>query len=310
MRQRYPGQMSLVESLARSIDVVTPDLIELRRDLHQYPELSWNEERTTDLVASWMDKCGVAYERFEGTGLTADIGPDEGPIVALRADLDALPVVDTSQDPWRSTVPGVSHSCGHDVHVSALLGAGVALAQAHEAERLPVRVRLIFQPAEEVMPGGALRVLAAGALRGVSRIFALHCDPTLDVGQVGVREGPITGASDHIHVTLSGRGGHTSRPHLTEDLTFALGKVITELPAILSRRLDPRAGVSVVWGMVRAGSAPNVIPHGGVVAGTVRMLDAVAWADAEHLIRQLITAIVAPYSVTAEVTYQRGVPPV
>ena len=130
------------------------------------------------------------------------------------------------------------------------------------------------------------------------------------MGRVGLREGPLTGAADSLTVRLVGKGGHTSRPHLTEDLTFALGKVITELPAILSRRLDPRAGVSVVWGMVRAGSAPNVIPHGGIVAGTVRMLDAVAWADAEHLIRQLITAIVAPYGVTAEVTYQRGVPPV
>jgi metal-dependent amidase/aminoacylase/carboxypeptidase family protein len=126
--------MSLVESLARSIDVVTPDLIEVRRDLHQYPELSWHEERTTDVVAMWMDKSGIPYERFDGTGLMADVGPDEGPIVALRADLDGLPVADSSQDPWRSTVPGVSHSCGHDVHVAALLGAGVALAQPHLAD--------------------------------------------------------------------------------------------------------------------------------------------------------------------------------
>jgi metal-dependent amidase/aminoacylase/carboxypeptidase family protein len=108
---------SLVESLARSVDVVTPDLIEVRRDLHSYPELSWQEERTTDVVAMWMDKTGIPYERFEGTGLMAEIGPDEGPIVALRADLDALPVIETSQDPWKSTIPGVSHSCGHDVHV-------------------------------------------------------------------------------------------------------------------------------------------------------------------------------------------------
>ena len=151
------------------------------------------------------------------------------------------------------------------------------------------------------MPGGALHLISAGALEGVRHVFGLHCDPSLDVGRLGLREGPLTGAADALTVRLIGKGGHTSRPHLTEDLTFALGKVITELPAILSRRLDPRAGVSVVWGMVRAGSAHNVIPHGGVVAGTVRMLDAVAWADAEHLIRQLITQIVAPYSVTAEV---------
>ncbi len=302
--------MRLAESLTRSIEVVTPDLIEVRRDLHAFPELSWHEERTTDVVASWMDKLGIPYERFEGTGLMAEVGPDEGPIVALRADLDALPVEDTSQDPWKSSVPGVSHSCGHDVHVAALLGASVALAEAHAIEPLPVRVRLIFQPAEEIMPGGALKVLAAGALKGVGRVFALHCDPSLDVGQVGLREGPITGASDRIHVVLSGRGGHTSRPHITEDLTYALGSLVTQLPAVLSRRFDPRAGASMVWGSIHSGNASNVIPSTGELSGTLRMLDAAAWHQAEHLVRGLISDIIEPFGVSADVTYVRGVPPV
>ena len=113
-------------------------------------------------------------------------------------------------------------------------------------------MRLVFQPAEEVMPGGALMSIQAGVLDGVSRIFGLHADPAIDVGTVGLREGPLTGAADHLDVLLTGKGGHTSRPHLTHDLTFALGKLVTELPAVLSRRLDPRAGVSVVWGIVRA----------------------------------------------------------
>lgn len=302
--------MALSHSLNDAIDVILPDLIELRRELHAYPELSWIEDRTTDIVAAWMDKSGIAYERFEGTGLMAEIGPSEGPIVALRADLDALPIDDTSQDPWRSTVPGVAHACGHDVHVSSLIGASVALSQVHAMTPLPVRVRLIFQPAEEVMPGGALKVLAAGALKGVSRIFALHCDPSLDVGHVGIREGAITGASDRIHVTLSGRGGHTSRPHLTEDLTFALGTLLTQLPAVLSRRFDPRAGASMVWGHIRSGNAANVIPATGELGGTLRMLDAAAWHEAEHLVRGLISDIIEPYGVSAEVNYVRGVPPV
>ena len=302
--------MVLSHSLNDAIDAILPDLIELRRELHAFPELSWVEDRTTDIVAAWMDKSGIAYERFEGSGLMAEIGPSDGPIVALRADLDALPIDDTSQDSWRSTVPGVAHACGHDVHVTALIGASVALAQAHELVPLPVRVRLIFQPAEEVMPGGALKVLAAGALKGVSRIFALHCDPSLDVGQVGIREGAITGASDRIHVTLSGRGGHTSRPHLTEDLTFALGTLLTQLPAVLSRRFDPRAGASMVWGYIRSGNAANVIPATGELGGTLRMLDAAAWHEAEHLVRGLISDIIEPYGVRAEVNYVRGVPPV
>ena len=291
------------------VEKYADDLVELRRDLHQHPELSWAETRTTDVVAERLEAAGIAVTRIEGTGLLADIG-DRGPLVALRADLDALPVDDTTGLPWASTTPGVAHACGHDVHTAGLVGAGLALAEAHHRGHLPGRVRLLFQPAEEVMPGGALRLMDHGALDDVDRIFMLHCDPTLDVGEVGVREGALTGAADALSVRLTGRGGHTSRPHLTEDLTFALGKLVVELPAILSRRLDPRAGASVVWGLVRAGSAHNVIPGGGYAAGTIRMLDAVAWADAESLVRVLIDEIVAPYGVTAEIDYKRGVPPV
>ena len=127
--------------------------------------------------------------------------------------------------------PGVAHACGHDVHTAALVGAGLALAEAQAAGQLPGRVRLLFQPAEEVMPGGALRADRAAARSTTSRrVFGLHCDPSLDVGQVGLREGPLTGAADALSVRLTGKGGHTSRPHLTEDLTFALGKLVTELP--------------------------------------------------------------------------------
>lgn len=302
--------MNLQQSIARAIEAATPELIELRRDLHAFPELSWQEERTTDVVATWMDKLGLTPERFEGTGLAVDIGPVGGPIVALRADLDALPIPDTTQDPWRSKNPGLAHACGHDVHVSALVGAATGLVAADREVGLATRVRLIFQPAEEVMPGGALRLLSEGALAGVSRIFALHCDPSLDVGRVGIREGAITGASDQIHIVLSGRGGHTSRPHLTEDLTFALGALITQLPAILSRRFDPRAGASLVWGQVSAGNAANVIPAVGELKGTLRMLDAAAWHEAEHLVRGIIADIVEPFGVGVDLTYTRGVPPV
>jgi amidohydrolase len=285
------------------------ELVDLRRDLHAHPELSWAESRTTDVVVSHLEDTGWSVRRVDGGGVVADLGAP-GRTVALRADLDALPVEDLTADPWASTVPGVAHACGHDVHVAALIGAGLALAEVHDRGLLPGRARLIFQPAEEVMPGGALHLLETGALHEVEQIFGLHCDPSLDVGRVGLRVGPLTGAADALSVRLAGQGGHTSRPHLTEDLTFALAKLVTELPAILSRRLDPRAGASVVWGRIHAGSAHNVIPGAGEVAGTVRMLDAVAWADAEQVVRTLIGQIIAPYGVTAHVTYQRGVPPV
>ncbi|MBZ5740224.1 amidohydrolase [Nocardioides mangrovi] len=308
-----PAATALVDAL---VDEVVADhgadLVALRRDLHAHPELSWRETRTTSLVAARVAAAGWRVTELPRTGLVADLGdPDDPrPVVALRADLDALPVPDLTGEPWASTVEGVTHACGHDVHTSALVGAALALARVHERGLLNGRVRLLFQPAEEVMPGGALSLIDLGVLDDVERVFGLHCDPTLDVGQVGLREGPITGAADHLDVTLSGSGGHTSRPHLTEDLTYALGKVVTELPAILSRRLDPRSGVSVVWGLIRAGSAHNVIPATGRAGGTVRMLDAIAWSEAEKLVPQLVEEIVAPYGVQARVDYQRGVPPV
>lgn len=283
-------------------------LIDVRRTLHTHPELAWHEIATTDLIASCLEDTAWRITRLSPTGLVADLG--EGvPLVALRADLDALPVVDTSTE-WTSLRPGVAHACGHDLHAAALLGAGLALHEVAEAGLLPGRVRMIFQPAEEVMPGGALEAIEQGALKDVQRIFAVHCDPSLDVGEVGLRVGPITGAADRLEVRLSGAGGHTSRPHLTEDLVFALGKVVTELPAVVSRRLDPRSGFSVVWGMARSGTAANVIPQEGMIAGTVRMLDPHSWAAAESLVRGVIAQIVAPYEVMAEVIYTRGVPSV
>ncbi len=296
----------LDEVIAKHAD----DLVDLRRDIHAHPELSWAEHRTCAVIAERLTAAGIEVDVLEQGGLTVDLGSGDGPAVALRADLDALPIEDLTTDAWSSTVPGVAHACGHDVHATSLVGAGLALGELAARDLLPGRVRLLFQPAEETMPGGALAMLRAGLLDDVSYVFGLHCDPSLDVGKVGLREGPLTGAADHLDIRLIGHGGHTSRPHLTEDLTFALGKLVTELPAVISRRLDPRAGASVVWGMVRAGAAPNVIPDNGQLSGTVRMLDADAWGEAERLVKRVVTQIVEPYGITADITYRRGVPPV
>jgi amidohydrolase len=302
-----PPELAHIDS---AVAALHDELVDLRRDLHAHPELAWEEERTTALVAKRLDEEGVRVRLLPRSGLIAEVGETEGPVTALRADLDALPVDDRGGEPWSSTVPGVAHACGHDVHTAALVGAGLALAALHRDSPIGGRVRLLFQPAEEIMPGGALELIAGGALDEVSHVFGLHCDPAIDIGEIGLREGPITGAADALTIRLSGRGGHTSRPHLTEDLVYALGKLVTELPGALSRRLDPRAGASLVWGMVRSGAAKNVIPSTGEVAGTLRMLDAVAWADAEDLVRELIAQILAPYGVTADISYVRGVPPV
>jgi amidohydrolase len=283
------------------------DLIAVRRDLHAHPELGHVEHRTTELLLKRLRQAGLSPTPLpKGTGLICDVGAGE-PIVALRADIDALPLPDTKTVPYRSTVDGVCHACGHDAHTAIALGAALALAEFPE---LPGRVRFVFQPAEEQMPGGALDVLAAGVLGGVRQIFALHCDPRLEVGKVGVRSGPITAAADWVEVTVSGPGGHTSRPHLTVDTVYAIGRLITDLPGLLTRKIDPRAGLSLVWGAVNSGTAFNAIPQTGILRGTVRILDSTAWHEAEKLVRQLVEEIVAPTGAEVAVEYARGVPPV
>jgi amidohydrolase len=241
--------------------------------------------------------------------LICDIGSGDT-CVALRADIDALPVPDGVDSPFRSTQEGVAHACGHDVHTAALLGAAIVLARMAADGQLPHRVRLIFQPAEEVMPGGALGVIAAGGLDGVRRIYGLHCDPRLPVGKVGLRIGALTAAADRVLVRLSGQGGHTSRPHLTGDLVYALATLVTEMPAALSRRVDPRAGLSLVWGRITSGSAANAIPARGEAEGTLRCLDASAWRLAAELIPTLAEQLIAPYGVQVSTEVTHGVPPV
>ncbi|ACY99726.1 M20 family metallopeptidase [Thermomonospora curvata] len=284
-------------------------LIDFRRDLHMHPELGYAEHRTTQQIVRELTAAGLHPRVLpKGTGVICDIGPADGPTVALRADIDALPLMDEKDVPYRSTVPGVAHACGHDVHTTIVLGTGLFLAQQAAAGLLPGRVRLLFQPAEE-HPGGALDVMAAGGLAGVDRVFALHCDPRIEVGQLGLRAGPITAACDKVYVKVTGPGGHTARPHLTADLVYALAKIVTELPAALSRRVDPRSSLSLVWGRVAAGSVANAIPDDGIAEGTVRCLDDEAWHKAPEMMKALLDSVAAAYDVEASLEYVRGVPP-
>jgi amidohydrolase len=285
------------------------ELIDFRRDLHAHPEVGYHEHRTTRRVKLRLEAAGLRPIILpKGTGLLVDVGTGTDPVIGFRADLDALPISDEKDVPYRSTVANACHACGHDVHTTVLLGTGLVLARAAAAGALPGKVRLIFQPAEEV-PCGALDVLAAGGIASVDRVFALHCDPRLDVGKVGTRVGAITAACDKITVRVTGPGGHTARPHLTADLVFALGKIITELPAALSRRVDPRSSLSLVWGRVNAGAAANAIPDDGIVEGTVRCLDDEAWHAAPDLLKALIESVASAYGVVADLTYVRNVPP-
>ncbi|MFI9385160.1 amidohydrolase [Kutzneria sp. NPDC052558] len=283
------------------------DVVAWRRHIHAHPEVSRQEHDTTELLAGVLRSVGLHPTVLPGgTGLICDIGSGER-CVALRADIDALPLTENTGLPFSSVNEGACHACGHDAHTAVLLGAALALASAPE---LPGRVRLIFQPAEESMPGGALDVIAAGALDGVDRIFGLHCDPRLEVGRVGTRVGAITSAADLLELKLTSPGGHTSRPHLTADLVHALGTVITGLPALLNRRVDPRSGTVLTWGAVHAGQAANAVPQDGLLRGTLRTGDHHVWNELEPLVKDLVQSLLWPTGVGFELEHRRGVPPV
>ncbi|MFF9213672.1 MULTISPECIES: M20 family metallopeptidase [unclassified Streptomyces] len=295
------------------------ELVAFRRDLHMHPELGNQEFRTTAAIKARLETAGLRPRVLpSGTGLICDIGvPADAPldggfgVLALRADIDALPIPDTKADcPYRSTVPDRAHACGHDVHTTVVLGTGLVLAELHRQGRLPRPVRLIFQPAEEVLPGGAVEVIDSGALEGVGRILAVHCDPRVDAGRVGLRAGAITSACDRLEISLDGPGGHTARPHLTTDLVTAAARVVIDVPALVGRRVDTRSGLAVTWGRIESGHAPNVIPQHAELAATVRCLDIEAWRQAPDIVVAAIDEVANLHGAKSEINYVRGVPPV
>ena len=287
------------------------EVIAWRRHIHRHPETANQEVETTNFLASILQDYGLEPQRFPQTGLMVDIGPDTGlGRLAFRADIDALPVTEVTGLEYTSEVPGKMHACGHDVHTTVALGLACALADFQRVHALPLGIRVIFQPAEEVWVGGATDVIEWGALEGVHSIFAIHAEPKLRVGRIGIRAGAITSATDVVELNIKGPGGHTSRPHLSADVVYALGKVVTELPALLSRRVDPRTGTVLVFGQVNSGYAPNAIPETGSLTGTMRTADIGIWRDMQSLFTELVDQILAPVGVEHELTYNRGVPPV
>ncbi|MFI0237120.1 amidohydrolase [Streptomyces sp. NPDC016845] len=316
-----PGEAASGSALPGALpEALYAELVDFRRDLHMHPELGNQEFRTTAAIKARLEKAGLTPRVLgSGTGLICDIGTGtetgewEGGrgLFALRADIDALPIPDTKATcAYRSTVPDRAHACGHDVHTTVVLGAGLVLADLDRLGLLPHPVRLIFQPAEEVLPGGAADAIESGALEGVRKIVAVHCDPKVDAGRIGLRYGAITSACDRLDVTLDGPGGHTARPHLTTDLVTAVAKVATEVPALVARRVDARSGLSLTWGRIESGHICNVIPQHAELSGTVRCLDLDAWRDAPDVIHAAVQEIADLYRAKPVVNYVRGVPPV
>jgi len=292
--------------LSGLVDGVIPAAIELRRHLHRRPEPAHREVATTEMVRAALEGHGLALTgRHPRTGGWVDVGR-AAPVIGFRADLDALPINEPEGNEHRSENEGWMHACGHDAHTAIAVGIALALARA-ELER---GVRFLFQPAEEANPGGAVELVAEGAVDGLSSLLAFHVDPTLRVGRIGARSGPITASADSLTIVLHGPGGHTSRPHRTVDLIDAAGRVVTMLPAAIRSSVDARCAIVTAFGSIHGGEAANVIPSELEIRGTVRTLDPEVWETLPGVIDTTLSTILALSGAGYTIEYRQGIPPV
>lgn len=297
--------MPAPEDLAGLVETIAPQVIELRRRLHSNPEPAHREIATTQLVRRALESEGLTFnDREPRTGGWVDIGPN--PVVGFRADLDALPITEPHGNTPRSLNEGWMHACGHDAHTAIAVGIALALNRI----RPDAGFRVLFQPGEESNPGGAIELISEGLVDQLKSLLAFHVDPTLRVGRIGARSGPITGSADSLTIVVHGPGGHTSRPHKTVDLVDAASRVVTELPTAIRRSIDARSAVVAAFGSIHGGDASNVIPTEVVVKGTVRTLDPELWDILPGLIDKALGSILAISGAGYSVDYQQGIPPV
>lgn len=283
-------------------------LISIRRHLHQYPELSQHEFETTKFIKKWLQDNGVeSRETNLKTGVFADIkGGKPGKTVALRADIDALPIEEKTGLPYASQREGVMHACGHDFHTTALLGAAFLLKR--DQSELPGTIRLIFQPAEE-FGGGATHVIADGQLDGVEAIIGLHNKPDLPVGTIGLKVGPMMAAVDRFHVVLHGKGSHAAIPQNGKDPIVAAGQLITALQTVVSRNVSPLQSAVVSVTRITGGSTWNVIPALVELEGTIRTFDTAIREEVKERFNCVVKNIAGAFSQQADVKWFPGPPP-
>jgi amidohydrolase len=294
--------------LEATLQTLLPELIQIRRHIHRHPELSGHEQQTAALVAGELRRWGWEVREGVGrTGVVAELGPVGAPLVALRADMDALPIEERTELPYASSRQGLMHACGHDIHTT--VGLGVARLLAGVADQLTARVRLLFQPAEETAEGAAW-MRADGAMDGVQALFGVHVFPSLEVGTVGVRSGSLTAAAGELEVEVLGEGGHGARPHQSTDAIWIAARVVSGLQEAISRRLDPLHPVVVSFGLIEGGKAFNVIADHVRLLGTVRCLDLEVHAQLPGWIEDTVHALCQGHGGEARVHYRCISPPV
>jgi len=298
--------MAIVNRIAEFHD----DLIQWRRDIHAHPETAFEEIRTSEIVAEKLAEFGIEVHRgLAGTGVVGTLAGDrgDGPSIGLRADLDALDILEKNQFDHKSTIPGKMHACGHDGHTIMLLGAARYLA---ETRNFAGTVNFIFQPAEE-NEGGARVMIEEGLFKKfpVEAVFGMHNMPGLGLGEMAVRAGPFMAAFDIFEINLTGHGTHAAAPHLGVDPLVAAAQIVTALQTIASREVDPQDSVVVSVTQIHGGDAWNVIPEDVLIRGTVRAFRAETQDHAEASIRRIVDGICRATGATAEIDYQRRYPP-
>ena len=284
-------------------------LITIRRHLHRNPELSGEEKETTAAIRSWLEEEGVriADEYVLRTGLVAEVGQGDGPVIALRADIDALPIQEETKLEFASQVAGKMHACGHDAHTAILIGAARLLKQREST--LPGKVRLLFQPSEEKATG-ARQVIQSGALSEVRAVFGLHNKPDLQVGTVGIREGALMAAADGFVVKVEGVGTHAAVPEAGIDPIVVAAHIVTALQAIVSRNVGAQESAVISVTKLHSGTAWNVIPDEAILDGTVRTFDEKVRARIRERFNQVVAGVAAAYGTRATVRWIQGPPAV
>ncbi len=292
----------LTSILNEKVDQLFPSLVKIRRDLHMYPELSTKEFETTKKINHWLQEFGISQISTSlQTGTAAEVvGIENGPLVAIRADIDALPIQEESDVPFRSKIAGVAHMCGHDVHTTIALGAGIVLQELKDL--LPGNVRILFQPAEE-FEGGAESIIDEGLLNGVQSIIGLHNQPELPVGTIGVKEGFLMASVDDFTITIKGVGGHAAHPDKTIDPIVIGSAVVSQLQTIVSRSISPKESAVITIGSFQAGSTNNVIPDKAILKGTVRTSNEEVRTKIHELFLQVVTNTVKAQGGEVDIDY-------
>jgi amidohydrolase len=298
----------MIDELKRDVEQLTGKIIEWRRDFHRHPEVAYEEKRTSSVIRKFLESLDIPVSTCAQTGLRGLLeGRPGGKTVALRADIDALPLKEEGDKEYISQNPEAAHACGHDGHMAILMGAAEILSQ--KREQFKGKVVFLFQPSEERIPGGAKKMIEEGALEGVDVIFGLHLWQPLPTGSVGIVKGAMMAQPDAFSITVKGKGGHGSMPHTTVDPILVASHLVVNIQSIVSRNVDPLKPVVVSFGTVKGGTIYNIIPSEVSLTGTVRTFDSSIQSLAEERLKEIIDETCKAFGATAEFEYEKGYPP-